>query len=400
MKVFTNKLFGSALLIAGTCIGAGMLALPVSTAASGFFPSIAILIIMWFAMYLTGLYVLEANLNVRAESNFVSMAKAALGKWGEVAAWLTYLLLLYSLMAAYLSGGGAIFVDVVKSQLHLSLGNWVGPLPWVFVIGLIIYLGARNVDGLNRILMIGLVATYFILILLAAPKVQPQHFVPVHPGHLFVALPIVITAFGYHVIIPSIRVYMKSDVKRLKRIVLFGSLTPLIVYILWEFIVFGTIPIVGDNGLTEILKSGQPATELTHALAGIIHNHFIVLTSRLFAFFAIASSFLGISFSIFDFIADGFAIRKTLLGRLYIAIITFLPPLLFSWLYPHGFIMALAWAGVFVAILHGILPALMVWQGRKKELSVNYQAPGGLMAMILIILFSIVVISAQFVVNI
>lgn len=291
MKI--NRQTGAILLITGTCIGAGMLALPATTAAAGFWPAIALLIVCWLAMYLTGLYVLEANLCVKENSNFVSMAKATLGRWGEVVAWITYLLLLYSLMAAYLSGGGAILVNALQPHFQHTLGDWIGPLPWVIVAALIIYCGAKPVDGLNRLFIIGLIATFIALVVFTSPHIKAAHLTAAHPGFLFAALPIVITAFGYHVIVPSLRVYLQSKIVPLKKTIFLGSFIPLVVYLIWEFVVFGAIPVEGPQGLLSILHSGQPATQLSASLAQISQTSYLVVIARFFIFFAIASSFLG-----------------------------------------------------------------------------------------------------------
>ncbi|GAH02366.1 unnamed protein product, partial [marine sediment metagenome] len=78
-----NKVLGSILLVAGTSIGAGMLALPVITATSGFFYSMLLLAVCWVFMVLTGLLVLEVNLNLGVSNSYISMAKATLGPWGN-----------------------------------------------------------------------------------------------------------------------------------------------------------------------------------------------------------------------------------------------------------------------------------------------------------------------------
>lgn len=397
----TNKQIGSILLIVGTCVGAGMLALPVATAESGFFDSLILLAVAWFSMWLTGLYVLEANLGVPEGSNFIAMAKATLGKTGEVVTWAVYLLLLYSLIAAYLSGGGALLMTGIHTELRLSLSNWWGPIPWVVVVGAIIYLGPRRVDGFNRLLVLGLVITYFILVFVASPSIKLVNLEAGRdPVALLFALPIALTSFGYHVIVPSIRSYLKSDAKKIAKVIFWGSIAPLIVYALWDMQVFGTIPIHGAEGLDVILKSGQPASHLIESLSVLLKKPIVTDTASVFIFFAIATSFLGISFSLSDFVSDSFNIRKTRGGWMAILAIVFIPPLFFAWLFPRGFILALSYAGVFVAILHGILPALMVWIGRKRGLVKEYKAPGGLIAILAILAFSLVVIVMQVIANI
>ena len=56
-------LFGGIALIAGTAIGAGMLALPCATYSLGFIPAALLLVLTWFFMTQTAFYFLEVNLN-------------------------------------------------------------------------------------------------------------------------------------------------------------------------------------------------------------------------------------------------------------------------------------------------------------------------------------------------
>ena len=64
------SLLGGAMIIAGTAIGAGMLANPTSTAGVWFLGSIAILIYTWFCMTTSGLMILEANLHYPTGASF------------------------------------------------------------------------------------------------------------------------------------------------------------------------------------------------------------------------------------------------------------------------------------------------------------------------------------------
>ena len=72
------------------------------------------------------------------------------------------------------------------------------------------------------------------------------------------------------------------------------------------------------------------------------------------------------------------------------------PPLLFALFYPSGFVAALGYAGVFVAILYGLLPAFMVWHGRyiekKKE---RFRVFGGKLFLLIVIIGSMGIIYFQ-----
>ncbi len=93
----------------------------------------------------------------------------------------------------------------------------------------------------------------------------------------------------------------------------------------------------------------------------------VELAVHLFADLALATSFLGVSLGLFDYLADMFQRKNSVGGRLQSGIITFLPPLAFALFYPRGFVMALGYAGVALAVLALIMPALLVMKSRREH---------------------------------
>ena len=57
--------------------------------------------------------------------------------------------------------------------------------------------------------------------------------------------------------------------------------------------------------------SSVETTQLNDSQKGAMHNSWLIFSVQFFIFFALASSFLGIALSLFDFLADGFQIKKT-----------------------------------------------------------------------------------------
>ena len=169
-----------------------------------------------------------------------------------------------------------------------------------------------------------------------------------------------------------------------------GSIIPLIMYLGWNFIIIGAIP---DTQLVAIWFHGQPAVDLPRTLDAIMDNTAISAGASIFTFFAIATSFIGVSLSLFDFLCDGLHIAKTRLGRVGTAGLTFLPPMIFNLFNPNAFLATLGYASIFVAILLGLLPIAMVWHGRyHQNLPQQYRAPGGKGSLILASLCFVAVI--------
>jgi tyrosine-specific transport protein len=396
----TNKFFGSICLIAGISIGAGMLALPAVTAVYGFFPSVAMLFLCWACMTLTGFLILEVNLWFKSGTNLVSMSEKTLGPLGKLLAWLMYICLFYSLMAAYVSGMGDLIRHTVADLFGWQIYDGTASLCLIILVGTAVYLGTRSVDYLNRAFLFAKVLAYLALIVLVTPYVHLPQLSGGATTQIWLALPVIVTSFGFQNIIPSLRIYLNDDVKKLRLSILIGSLSALFIYILWEVIILGVIPAGGERGLLAILASGQPASGIAESLHYILQNSWVGLLFKAFTVFAIVTSFIGVSFSLFDFLIDGMNIPRTALGRMGGLLMTFIPPLVFAFVYPNGFILALSYASIFVAILLGILPVAMSCSGRYyKKIAHGYRPNIGPVKMMFIVVFCLVVIVTQLILS-
>lgn len=353
-----NRIIGGILLVSGTTIGVAMLALPVTTGFAGFFPSILLFIVTWLIMLLTGIYFIDINLSIPGETNLTTMAKKTLGSWGEVLSWIVYMLLLYSLMAAYIAASAPLFIQAFSEIFGCTLSETSSKFMLPLVFGGFIYLGTRGVDAVNRLFMVGLLVSYIVLVVFLPEYINLKLLKHVEWGPFIYAAPIVITAFGYHVIIPSLTTYLHHDRRALLTCIIGGSLIALLVNLVWQFLVLGIVPLQGPDGLARAWYMGVSATG---PLARIIETPVIATGAYLFAFFAIITSFLGIALSLSDFLMDGLRIKKTWEGRLFATFLTFIPPIIFVFSYERGFVVALEYAGAFVAILLVFLPSAMAW---------------------------------------
>ena len=387
-----NRYIGGILLVSGTTIGAGMLALPVVTGYAGFVPAAVLMILFWAYMCYTALLTLEVNLWMKNKNaNMITMAEQTLGRWGHFTSWIIYLFLLYALTTAYLAACGPIIVDFIESFTGATLPKELGALPLLLIFVYFIYKGTRSVDYLNRVLMMGLVISYVFMVVLAMPHIDTIKLQQFNIDALLLGASIVATSFGFHIIIPSLSTYLERDAKRLRTVIVIGSLIPLVIYLIWEFLVLGILPL-------EILNKGyQAGANSAQLLADYLEHSFLASAARFFAFFAIVTSFLGVSLSLADFLADGFKIEKTAAGKAGICFLTFAPPIAFALGNPRAFLVALDYAGTFgVVLLLGLMPALMVLFGKKRfSKEASYKAPGGKTLLITSIALSLVLIAFE-----
>jgi tyrosine-specific transport protein len=370
-----SKITGSVFVTAGTAIGAGMLALPLVSAGMGFaWASVAFLGI-WAVMWITGLLTLEIALAFKApHNNYRTMAQATLGKPGQIISYLAYLLLLYALISAYISGGASILEAASLLVFETALPIWANALIFTGLLGLIVSWSTRALDYANRGLFIGKLVLLALVFSLFIPQIKVTQLFAQHEAiYLWAALPVVITSFGYHPVIPSLCHYLNEDPKALKKVIFIGSFLPLIIYLLWLGALLGTLPLKGEE---------NSVSDLMLAINALEGSAWLSPALNLFAQVALITSFLGVSLGLFDFLRDK---KDKQPHRARTALLTFLPPLGVVLFYPNGFVQLLSYASIFVAITLVILPALMAYRLRRMpEYSSPYRVPGGDLALILI----------------
>lgn len=389
-----SRLVGGILLITGTSIGAGMLGLPIAAAQLGFIGSLILLFTCWLVTIASAFLILEVNLWLPQNNNLITMARTSIGPLGQVVAWLAYLLLLYSLLCAYIAGGSDL-LHILLEMIGLDLPAWIASVTFTLLFGTVVYLGMISVDKTNRVLMGIKFGTFFILIFFLLPLVSSDKLAD---GHLYYltsasAITVTITAFGWAVLVPSLRVYFSGDIKKLKRVILIGSLIPLVCYIFWNAVIMGIIPLRGNDSLEYILNASNSTGNLVRILNHEVDHHSIAIFIKLFTSVCVLTSFLGVALCLTDFLADGLHLVKKGPSNLFIHLLTFLPALGIAIFFPNMFIKALEYAGIYATVLLILLPAWMAWSGRyRKGIASGFKVPGGKILLSLIIIFSLALI--------
>ncbi len=351
-----------ALLVAGTTIGAGMLALPVATGSSGFMPAATLTIFSWLFMLFSALLLLEVATHMPEGSNLISMATRTLKKKGQLLAWALYLLLFYSLTIAYIVGGGGFFVQITNGFLSAPIAT----LLFVALFAPIIYAGAHAVSLVNALLMGGLFLSYFLFLVFGWSEVSPALLKQANWLASFSAFPIIFISLSFQGLVPSLYSYLSGNAAVTRRTIILGSLMPLLLNLVWLALVLGIVPEGGPHGLAAAKAAGFNATvPLTYFLS----SPFVMVCGLGFAFFALTTSFLGVSLGLFDFFADGFNIPKTSNKKWLIGFVLFVPTTLIAISRPDIFLLALNYAGgLGSSLLLGALPIIMAFLLRYTRL--------------------------------
>lgn len=398
-KTGVNKVLGAILLISGTAVGAAMLALPVATGRAGFMPSFATMLFCWLYLTYAAFCILEVNLAVDKSANLksanlLSMASETLGKSGKIIGWSAYLFLLYALNTAYIAGSTQILQNALEKITGYTFAHIICVLPLLLVFGLLLRQGVKTIDKINRVLMSLLAVSFVLLLMLALPNVQMNYLENYNLAYILPSLSTVVTAFGFHVVIPSLVHYLNGNVRHLRIAIWVGSSIPFICYTLWQIAILGNVPLSGNFSIENAYQEGFSGAEL---LAKLTHHPSIQAISIAFAFFAIITSFLGVSLSLFDFLSDGLKVENRSKSKWKLFFFTFVPPLYFALSFPRAFFSSLEFAGAYgVVILLALLPGLMVWRKRYVlRLKSPYQVAGGKTALVVFIAISIIMIVSE-----
>lgn len=390
-----NRALGSVFIVAGTTIGAGMLAMPLAAAGVGFATTLGLLFILWAVMCYTALLLLEVYQHVPAETGLGTLAQRYLGRYGQLITGFSMMFLMYALTAAYISGAGELLASSISEWFNVSLSSSAGVLIFTLVAGGVVCIGTSLVDLFNRFLFSAKILFLVIMLALLMPHVHQANLLtmPLEKGLALSALPVIFTSFGFHGSVPSIVSYMGGNIRQLRKVFITGSAIPLVAYIFWQLATLGSID---SHTFLGLLASQSGLNGLLLALRDVVPSAHVELAIHLFADLALATSFLGVSLGLFDYLADLFRRRNSVSGRLQTGIITFLPPLAFALFYPRGFVMALGYAGVALAVLALLLPSMLAWQSRKHHPQSGYRVLGGKPALCLIFACGVAIITIQF----
>jgi len=321
----------------------------------------------------------------------LTMARNTLGLTGRTISMSLYLFIYAATLTAYLSEGSNMCMPLFSKMIGRTIPPALGTMVFTAVSGLVLYSGPKKIDLLNRACVYAALFSFVQVIARCGGSLQPTLLARANWPVTSTCIPIMIVAFTFHNIVPSLVGYLGSPKAVVKAIVI-GSFIPFFLYVIWQAIILGTLP----ENLVYSLKSG---TDVVRAIGGVA-TETVSMHVTIFSFFAVVTSLLGVGMGCVDFVKDAlpdqlFAHNKNKKNTLKVAALclTLGPPLAMSILCPGAFYAALEFSGTFRLILFGIVPALMVWSGRRSgELA---WLPGGSLPLIFVIVAATSVISME-----
>lgn len=393
------------MIIAGTTIGAGMLAIPIVTAGIWFYTALAVMIFSALVLMSTGLYLLEVGVQRPLGDNYHTLVREILGKKWSYFSSLCVVAAMYSAMYAYISTGtftitdyisipgtSAFFIRVLVSSIFtLWVAGFVGS-------------SVRWVAHTTSILVGLMIITFLMMTVIALPQVSLSTLNRSQPTdlthweywkYLPYALPVCLASFGFHVNVPSLVKHFRGDITKVKYSVCLGVIIALVIYVIWLFIVYANIPRASFHS---VQGTEDEVVRMMHLLAGNLpskSSRVLLLESvRWFGLLALVTSFFGIGLALFDYFLDFFRLEENAKGRCWAGLLTFLPPYMASLIAPRGFVAAISFVGLTAAFWTVIIPVLLAYKLRPNLKIGAYRVLGGTAWMGISIISAVITILA------
>ncbi|KAF8039652.1 hypothetical protein BT93_B2004 [Corymbia citriodora subsp. variegata] len=338
LKREPGSLSSAVFLVAGTTIGAGILAIPAVTQESGFVASAVTCIFCWIFMVATGLLVAEVNVNTMCElgSGGINGHENFREVWCA-----SYLLVVhFHSLCPPRCLCGSFFRYFNKFSWHSTMGECYPVL-------------AGNGGNLLFWQAVASGDLHWEALLKANFEAVPM------------SIPIIALSFVYQNVVPVLCTNLEGDLTKIRTAIVLGTAIPLGLFLVWNAVILGTITsadVSSDNFI-------DPLQQLRSS------NGVVGPIIEVFSLLAIATSYIGFVLGLSDFLAD---LLKLPAGQSKPLpyLLTLVPPLILSLLDPEIFFKALDFAGTYgVLVLFGILPAAMSWLDRRSNSITSMRLP-------------------------
>ncbi|MDR0678950.1 MAG: hypothetical protein LBF24_01715 [Puniceicoccales bacterium] len=368
-----GRQLGAIFLVAGTSIGAGVIALPLVLAGIGLLLTALCMVLVWAVMYYSSLINIELNLQAGHGMDIGQLGERYGGKWSAILGKFVLVALMYALLAAYFHG-------LISMSLHLfSLPQrW---LPWVTMeIFAVVYglmsLPLRGLYQFNRLLFTAMLAIAALFIgglcigrFWHHAPLSEGIFLPPNSWSLRRTLPVVpilFTSFGFQVIFHTLTEYCARDRRVLRRVFFYGSLIPMCAYIVWTAAILWAVHGNDANFYGAMAEGKVQVGPLVDKLSHISSLPYAHSTVWAIALCSVVTSIVGVGMGLCDSLRPLFR-GKTLRSRPWITLVALLPPFLMAVFVPNAFTAFLGFSGIILSILAILLPLYLLRRGKFTD---------------------------------
>lgn len=237
-------------MLTGTIIGVGMFGLPYVTSQVGFLPIVLVYFpILGLVVLMVHLIYGEICLRTDGIHRLPGYSKIYLGRIGEITAIVSDIIGFLGAMLAFLILGGQFLATLLTPLLA---GNeLVYVLVFFAAAAFIIFTETKGIAKAEFIGLIILVIALFFLVIKGLPQIQLINLQTFQLTNLFLPYGVILFSLGGLSVIPEIEDVLGQNSKKLKNIIISGSLIPIAFYIIFIGLVLGVNgPLTTQDALT------------------------------------------------------------------------------------------------------------------------------------------------------
>ena len=331
----------------GTIVGAGILGIPYVVAKAGLLYGLIIILLLGVSFIFLNLFGGEIILRTKKQHQLTGYAEKYLGIYGKRFMMFSMLISIYGALTAYLIGEGTTFHSIfgVGSPLLFSL-------LFFLVCFFIVYRGVKATGRAELILIFLLLIVVIIIGILSFDKVNPDNFSVFNLKYFFLPYGVILFAYMGMPAIPEMQEQIGKQKKKLKKAIIIGSIIPIVLYLLFSFIVVSLVGIDNFNLL-------EPNQRIATIALSLYSHSFLGLMANLLAVLAMFTSFLTLAIALIEVYEYDYKF-----SRFWAMILTFAIPLMVVIFNLTSFITVLGLTGAFAGGLESILIVLMYWKAK------------------------------------
>ncbi|HRH23747.1 MAG TPA: aromatic amino acid transport family protein [Candidatus Magasanikbacteria bacterium] len=331
---------GVALIVSGT-IGAGVLGLPYAISRAGAIIGFLYIVFLGLVMMVLNL-MLGQLVSVQPKPLQLSgLARKYLGKWGGYMMTTILYTMLSGVLLVYLIGEGETLAALFGGEsVYWTMG--------FFLLGVVlISSGMRMVKRVESVLVVGVLAVVFMIILVSFPHVQTTNLISYNFSELLFPYGVVLFAFHSTMSMPEAYSILKHKNGTYKLSIIYAGIIAILVYAAFALLSIG---VMGPS-TPEIATTG-----LDHFVG---HKAFVF--GNVFAILAMGMSFLISSLSFRDSLVWDHGIREW-----KATIIVCLIPFLLFYCGVRSFVAVIDIVGGVLVSFELFLIILMYWNAHRR----------------------------------
>lgn len=333
----------------GTIVGAGILGIPYVIAKAGFFYGLILLVAIGLGCLFLNLFLAEVVLRTKTQHQTPGYAAKYLGRWGKWVMTFSIIVSVYGALTAYLIGEGQTLFSIFKIGTPL-----IYTLFFFLVVSFIIYRGIKA-TGKAELVLISLLFLIVVLIgIFSYDQINFNNLKSSDLTRIFLSYGVILFAYIGFAGVPEMNEeLLGKEKKKFKKAIILGSIIPIVLYVLFTFVIIGII------GL-ENFELLQPNERIATVALSIYSQPILGIFANLLAVLAMFTSFLTLGIALTEVYEYDLGISRKIA-----LLLTLLVPLLIAAFKIATFIAVLGFTGAIAGGIDGIMIVLMYWKAKS-----------------------------------